>query len=95
MIHTNFDELQYSKSFHNINFHKYTSISLHTHIHTDTCTHIHEHFVRVRFITVITQFQVNTAMNYRVITHCMNLIFTVGHEGASSLFLSQFIMPVL
>jgi hypothetical protein len=36
--------------------------------------------VRVRFTTVITQYQVNIARNCQATTHCMNLSYVAGNE---------------
>jgi hypothetical protein len=34
----------------------------------------------MRFIMSITQFQVTTAMNYGVLTQCMNVNYVVSHD---------------
>jgi hypothetical protein len=48
----------------------------------------------MRFITIITQFQVTTAMNYTAYIRCINVNYVVDHEQARSL-LFQCILSIL
>jgi hypothetical protein len=48
----------------------------------------------MRFVTVITQFQVTVVTNCRALTYCVNVIYVVCQERASSLFF-QYILSIL
>jgi hypothetical protein len=39
-----------------------------------------ENLLRVRFITVVSQFQLRIATNFRAWTYCMNISYAVDHE---------------
>jgi hypothetical protein len=60
-----------------------------TYIDTLFCPSVNiykEDVVDMRFVTVITQFQVTIATNCQLLTHCMN-VNSVGHERTSSALL--------
>jgi hypothetical protein len=50
------------------------------------------HFIlpSMRHIIVITQFQVDMAMNCRALTFCINIRYVAGHKRASSLPLQRY-----
>jgi hypothetical protein len=46
--------------------------------------YVHRSFVSMRFITVITQYQVTITPEFQALTRCMNVSY-VGHERANGL----------
>lgn len=62
----------------------YVDICLHLYSKILLQTYVQNNFVNARFITIITQFQVTTAMSCRALRCCMDVSYIVGHESVRS-----------